>query len=205
MQVTVSNYNWIKDSLFQGVREEVIRHAAQGAEQAIKGWYRRLPEDYFDGPNHPAGGARTFMQPLSSAWYAELEDDGFTLYFQHNRENGSPWGLRLHQYGGDIRPKNKIALTIPIDPRAHGLRAETFAEKFHELFVIDNPKGSEHMGVLAFEDDHGEVHAAYSLRRSSHVDSLKKRRGHDAIPSEETLANMIQPYFSAALNYALNK
>lgn len=203
VQVTVTNYKWVKDLLLQCISNRVVARTAQGALQSVKAWYRRLPADWFDGPNHPSGGARSFMQPLSSAWYAEDDADGFSLCFKHDRSGGSPWGLRLHQYGGVIRPKNKLALTIPIDARAHGLRAETFSEKVHRLFVIANPKGSESVGVLAFEDDAGEVHAAYALRRQTRVESLRKRRGHDAIPSEDELIDMTRPYFEAALAEAL--
>lgn len=206
VQVIVSHYDWLKRGLTDDVRAEVTRLAAQGAEWAIKGWYKKLPEDYFDGPNHPNGIARTFAQPLSSDWHAEVEDDGFTLHFKHNRQDGNPWGLRLQQYGGTITPQKVKALTIPIDPRAHGMRAEQFSEKIHRLFAIGTKQATgDKAGTLVWEDDAGELHAAYALRKRATIKPLMKRRGHDAIPTQEELTNMVRPYFESALKYALSK
>lgn len=188
--------------------EGIRRKAAQGAEQEVKAWYRNLPEDWFDNPDpFPDGtprhaGARSFAQALSSDWFAETDEAGFSLFFKRSREGGSPWGLRLQQYGGTIRPKDKVALTIPVTAGARGLRAAVFSESVHRLFRVGRPQG-DRLGSLVWRDGDGGLHAAYVLRRRSVVPPLRQRRGHDALPSVEDLSRRVRPYFIAALHGAL--
>lgn len=193
--------NALSGTALDGIRKK----AAIGAEQEIKAWYRHLPEDWFDNPDpFPDGsprhqGARTFAQALSSDWHSETEEKGFSLLFKRSRKGGSPWGLRLQQYGGVIRPKEALALTIPVTAKARGLRASVFSESVHRLFRVGKPQGDKR-GTLAWQDDAGGLHAAYVLRRRSEVPPLRQRRGHDALPRAEELASRVRPYFLAALH-----
>lgn len=188
---------------------------AEKTRNKVQLWYAKLPQDWFDStettfpdgtPRH--GGVRTFMQPLKSSWQYEAEEGkGFTVFFKHDRrQNGSTsnWGLRLQQYGGEITPKNKRALTIPVTADARGMRASTFEKKYgRNLFVVgkDREQGE---GTLAWEDDAGKLHAAFVLRKKSVVKSLRERRGHDAIPSEKEIAEWATEAFIDYINNVLN-
>lgn len=182
---------------------KAVKVASIGTQQAVGEWYAKLPEDYFDsGSTFPDGTGkhlrgRTFMFPLSTGWSVDaLTDSGFVLAFRHARDNGSPWGLRLHQYGGTIRPKNARALTIPMTAEARGLRVAEFVTH-RALFKLG--KKGEAKGILAYRGADGAPHAAYALRGSAYVAPLRQRRGHDAVPGKKELADMARPYFLAAL------
>lgn len=178
--------------------ERAAKYVGRLTRQEVQRWYTALPEDWFDNPEpFPDGtsrrsGKRTFMFPLGNSWKDEVEGAGFRLEFKKSRKGGSNWGLRLQQYGskdlpgGVIRPVKKKALTIPVTQEARGRSAYEFeVATGRKLFVIGR-KGGSKLGTLAWEDE-GGVHAAYVLRKSSKVPSLKERRGHDAIPSEKEL------------------
>lgn len=204
MQVVMQapNFGQIFDD--RGVRK-LTATAARMTRDKIHAWYRSKPEDYFDGPYHPDGTARRFMQPLSSQWGYEVEGGGllsvFNVYFQS--PGGGVWGLRLHQYGKTITPKRAKYLTIPVDPRARNVPPRTFPLK---LFYVrrKNPTNPNYEGALVWKDKQGALHAAYALRRSVKVDPLIKRRGHPAVPADAELREMSRSAYETALNEALN-
>ena len=192
----------------------VQRDTAQDARDAIQQWYNRLPEDYFDSddanfpdgtPKH--GQARTFMRALTQNWeWREITDSGFSLIFNTRREDGSPWGLRLHEYGGTIKPKKARALTIPLTAEARGRRAREFSGLGRHLFKVGGSQATgDKLGTLVWEDAAGQLHAAYALRKSAKIEPLYKRRGHHAIPQPQELSQLISPYFSRHINYILKK
>lgn len=57
----------------------------------------------------------------------------------------------------------------------------------------------ELIGTLVWEDEAGALHAAYALRTAARIPSLRKRRGHDALPSEALLASFARDAFTAVL------
>ena len=181
-----------------------MQRTAQRTAESIKEWYAALPENYFDSTNSsfPDGtskrsSARSFMRPLSTAWKSEdVTDSSFAVSFRQNRSGGSPWGLRLHQYGGVITPKRARALTIPLTAEARGLRVAEFVTR-HALFCLGKKGGKG--SALAYRDEDGSVHLAYALRSSVSIPSLRSRRGHDAIPTAEQLRALATPHFLAAL------
>lgn len=184
----------------------VMARVAEDAEEAIKIWYRRLPEDWFDSketefadgtPKH--GRGRTFMRPLAMGWKAEeVSGRGFSLAFRAPREGGTAWGLRLQEYGGEVKPKNARALTIPLTAEARGRRAREFSMGVHRLFAVGRREG-ERAGTLVWEDEAGMLHAAYALRRRVKVAPLVKRRGHHGVPQEDDMHKMLKPLIEAAL------
>lgn len=183
-----------------GFPERALRFVGRMTRNELQKWYAKLPEDWFDNPEpFPDGtsrrsGKRTFMFPLSNSWQDVLAGEGFELQFKKSREGGSGWGLRLQQYGseglpgGVIRPKKKKALTIPVTGEARGRRVKEFeVATGHRLFKVGKERGVD-LGTLVWEDEAtGELHAAYVLRKSSRVPSLKERRGHDALPEDREL------------------
>lgn len=126
-------------------REQVTRlkeyHAAFDAEG---GWANP------SGPTHGPGRKRTgFGQNVTRAWNTRDHDSGgFTI------ANDAPW-LKHKVEGGTIKATGK-ALTIPMDPRAHGVRARDFPGK---LFI---PKGKDYLA----ESKDGEFHVVYLLRKT---------------------------------------
>lgn len=191
-----------------------MQEAADDAADALKVWYGKLPEDYFDSdqPNFPDGTpkhgrARSFMYALTQNWESqEVTSRGFSLAFKGNREGGSPWGLRLQEYGGTITPKNVRALTIPLTAEARGRRAKEFSSNIHELFAIGKSQASgDKLGTLVWRDDSGRLHAAYALRKKSDIKPLHKRRGHHAIPQPDELARLILPVIKENINAALKQ
>lgn len=179
--------------------ERAAKFVARMTRLELQKWYAALPEDWFDNPEpfedgtSRRGSKRTFMFPLRNSWKDVVEGAGFTLEFKKSRKGGSNWGLRLQQYGtadmpgGVMRPVKKKALTVPVTNEARGRSAHEFeVETGRKLFVIGKKNGAK-PGLLAWEDDAGEVHAAYALRKSVRIKSLKERRGHDALPQDREL------------------
>lgn len=179
--------------------EGAVKFVSRLTKQSLQRWYTDLPEDWFDNPapypdgTSRRGSKRTFMFPLGNSWEDEVEAAGFVLSFKKGRADGSNWGLRLQQYGsaglpgGVIKPTRKRALTIPVTQEAHGRTVREFqAATGFNLFVVGREDG-EKLGTLAWEDEGGKLHAAYVLRKSARIPSLKQRRGHDALPSNEEL------------------
>lgn len=172
---------------------EVQDFVANSTREAVQGWYKALPEDWFDNPEpfpdgtSRRGPKRSFMFPLTTEWKVEHGAGGFALTFKHGREGSSNWGLRLQQYGGEIRPVKKRALTIPVTNEARGRSVHEFeAATGRRLFRVGQKEG-DYVGSLVWEDPTGDLHAAYVLRTRSRAPSLKERRGHDALPSAEQL------------------
>lgn len=175
---------------------EAIGNVATLVRDEVHAWYANLPEDWFDNtasfpdgtPRH--AGKRTFMRPLSTNWKTEAQGSGFSIYFDTKRE-GAPWGLRLQQYGDTITPEKKRALTIPVTAEAKGVSARVFQTKTgKDLFLVKGDaakRNPDMVGSLVWEDPAGALHAAYVLRTRSEVPPLKKRRGHDAIPTEDEI------------------
>lgn len=192
--------------------QNALPDVAEETRQRVQRWYAKLPADWFDNPEPfedgtpRHAGARTFMQPLKSSWQWELDANAFSVFFKHNRtEDGSnsSWGLRLQQYGGIIKPVRKKALTIPVTADARGKRVRTFEKYYNrKLFLVGKEK-AQGQGTLMWEDPAGELHAAYVLRRSSKVPSLRERRGHDAIPSEKEIAGWAKESFINRINHIL--
>lgn len=194
------------------VLRRIVARTAEESEKAVKGWYRALPEDWFDNPEpYPDGTSRRlkprrFMRALTRHWYHEVSaDGGFSLFFKSPREDSVPWGLRLQQYGGEILPRRKRALTIPVTAEARGVSAADFEQATgRRLFLL---KGEDlepdEVGTLAYEGEDGRPHAAYKLRRRSEVPSLLARRGHNAMPDVYELRSMVLPRFADAVEMAL--
>lgn len=191
----------------------VLKDIARLTRDDVQKWYRALPEDWFDNPKpYPDGTPRharprTFMYPLGTSWEYQTYDFGYSVFFKHGRTGQtSHWGLRLQQYGSDklpgqrIRPVNKKALTIPVTAEAHGRSTREFeAATGHSLFKVGQEEGHK-IGTLVWADEDERLHAAYVLRKSSYVPPLKKRRGHDAIPSPKEFAKWAKKNFTAIIN-----
>lgn len=210
MEIQITNFRERISALFFG--DDMLKKVARDVRNQIHSWYANLPEDWFDNtepfpddtPRH--AGKRTFMAPLSTAWKYELQSNGFNIYFANQRPDGGNWGLRLQQLGGVITPKKKRALTIPVTAEAKGRSVRQFTtDTGKNLFVVKGEaakKNPDVIGSLVWEDPEGDLHAAYVLRKRSEVPPLKKRRGHDAIPSNEQLSDWANRAFNNFIKYS---
>lgn len=206
MEVAIPEFQQRLQALF--FNKEVFKFIAHETRNSVQSWYRSLPEDWFDNPKPfpdgtpRHGGTRTFMYPLGTSWEYKIgEDNSFSLEFKHGRADGSPWGLRLQQFGGEITPKNKRALTLPVTAEARGMTAYTFQQKYgRKLFAVGKEEGAK-LGTLVWEDAAGQLHAAYALRKRSYVPPLKKRRGHDALPTEQQVQEWAAKHYTNFLKY----
>ena len=94
-------------------------------------------------------------------------------------------GLAHKVTGGTIRAKRKKFLTIPLDPRAHGLSAKTFSRTIAPLFAAK--------GMLMFVDEQtADVKAAYALKKS-----ITQRPWPGALPPE---ASYLDTFINEALD-----
>lgn len=179
------------DRLFNETHMKRLREmTAKGVTERVKTWYKILPDSYFDNPQpFPDGtsrrSGRSFVRPLANGWSYEIQDSRtFDINFKKKRPGGALWGLRLHHYGGTIRPVKAQALAIPITHEAVKRKPKNFP---HKLFVVDKNASGEKIGSLCWADEQGRVHAAYLLRKSATIRSLKSRYGVPAVPENSTL------------------
>ena len=103
-------------------------------------------------PTHGAGRKSTgFGNTITEGWNVSGADaSGFTL------NNGAPW-LSHKISGGTVSAKKASALTIPMVPEAHGVRARDYPNK---LF---RPKGKDYLMESTGE---GQGRVVYLLRKS---------------------------------------
>lgn len=85
--------------------------------------------------------------------------------------------------GGTISAKRKKFLTIPVDPRAHGLTAKNFAANVLPLFRVKN-------ALMAAEKD-GTISPIYALKKS-----VTHAPWPGALPPEQSY---VDPFLDAAL------
>lgn len=195
---------------------EMTDAACTEVTESVKNWYMDKPDDWFDNPDpFPDGtsrrdGPRKWMAELTqggrdagTGWSASMTDGGFSVSFMNPDPERVSYGLRLHHFGGEITPKTRRALTIPLTADARGVRADKFPR---ELFVVkgdEAKKNPDSVGTLVWRDDAGELHAAYALRTRAEVKPLKERRGHEAIPTGEDLGRMCKAGFISAMKEAM--
>lgn len=96
----------------------------------------------------------------------------------------------VHEFGITIRPKNASALTIPVNPKAHGKSAGDFPNIFR-------PKGTD---VLAIPKGKGEFEVLFLLLKSvtiperSFIRSTFDEKNDDWMPFIERLINQVTSF-----------
>lgn len=165
------------------MRREAVNDGGIAALNVIKRYYGskgRFPWMNTSLPTHGPGRVPT-------QWWRSTET-GWTMRqpntFSVNFINGTI-GLAHKVTGGTIRAKRKKFLTIPVDPKAHGLTAKTFSRTIAPLFQAK--------GMLMYVDEQtADVKAAYALKRS-----VTHRPWPGALPPESS-------YLDAFVNEALD-
>jgi hypothetical protein len=149
-------------------RRQAIGDGGQAALAVIKGYYQAKGRPFWVNPSLPTHGpgrkesirvwspgrARTqWWRSTDTAWDMK-QPNSYDVNFQN-----ATIGLAHKVTGGTIRAKRKKFLTIPVDPRAHGLTAKTFSRTIAPLFQAK--------GMLLYVDEQtADVKAAYALKKS---------------------------------------
>ena len=164
-------------------RKQAVADGGIAALNIIKGYYAAKGRPFWANPALPTHGpgrkVTQWWRSTETGWSMK-QTNTFSVSFV----NGTI-GLAHKVTGGTIRAKRKKFLTIPVDPRAHGLTAKTFARTIAPLFTAK--------GMLMFADEKtGDVKAAYALKKS-----ITQQPWPGALPPEST-------YLDAFLNEALD-
>lgn len=175
-------------------RRQAVKDGGIAALNVIKGYYRAKGRPFWVNPSLPTHGpgrkesvrvwspgrARTqWWRSTDTAW-AMTQPNSYTASFTN-----ATTGLAHKVTGGTIRAKRKKFLTIPVDPKAHGLDAKTFARTIAPLFQAK--------GMLMYVDEQtADVKAAYALKKS-----ITQRPWPGALPPEAS-------YLDAFVNEALD-
>lgn len=130
-------------------------------------------------PTHGAGRRPTqWWRSVANGWTdSPATSAGVTF-------SNSTIGLAHKVTGGTIRAKRKSFLTIPIDPRAHGMTAKTFSRTVLPLFRVKN-------ALMATEND-GTLTPIYALKKS-----VTQAPWPGALPPEQSY---VDPFLDAALD-----
>ena len=164
-------------------RRQAVTDGGIAALNVIKGYYRAKGRPFWVNPALPTHGpgrkVTQWWRSTETGWSMQ-QPNSYTASFV----NGTV-GLAHKVTGGTIRAKRKKFLTIPVDPKAHGLDAKTFARTIAPLFQAK--------GMLMYVDEQtADVKAAYALKRS-----ITQRPWPGALPPEST-------YLDAFVNEALD-
>jgi hypothetical protein len=164
-------------------RRQAVADGGIAALNVIKGYYRTKGRPFWVNPSLPTHGpgrkVTQWWRSTETGWSMK-QTNSYTASFV----NGTV-GLAHKVTGGTIRAKRKKFLTIPVDPKAHGLDAKTFARTIAPLFQA--------RGMLMYVDEQtADVKAAYALKKS-----ITQRPWPGALPPEAS-------YLDAFVNEALD-
>ncbi len=164
-------------------RRQAIGDGGQAALAVIKDYYQAKGRPFWVNsalPTHGPGRRPTqWWRSTETAWDMKQPNSHAV-----NFTNGTI-GLAHKVTGGTIRAKRKKFLTIPVDPRAHGLTAKTFSRTIAPLFQAK--------GMLLYTDEQtGDVKAAYALKKS-----ITQRPWPGALPPE---ASYLDTFIDEALD-----
>jgi hypothetical protein len=167
-------------------RKQAVTAGGVSALNIIKDYYRAKGRPFWVNPALPTHGpgrkVTQWWRSTETGWSMK-QTNTFSVGFV----NGAV-GLAHKVTGGTIRAKRKKFLTIPVDPRAHGLTAKTFSRTIAPLFAAK--------GMLMFVDEQtADVKAAYALKKS-----ITQRPWPGALPPE---ASYLDAFLDSALDNLL--
>jgi hypothetical protein len=178
-------------------RKQAVAAGGIAALNVIKGYYQAKGRPFWVNPALPTHGpgrqssTRVWSPGRAPTQWWRSTDTAWTMKQANTSSvdfvNGTI-GLAHKVTGGTIRAKRKKFLTIPIDPRAHGLTAKTFSRTIAPLFAAK--------GMLMFVDEQtADVKAAYALKKS-----ITQRPWPGALPPE---ASYLDAFLDSALDNLL--
>lgn len=101
------------------------------------------------------GGRRFWAELARSVNVRSVSSKRVSVYTSHV-------AAAQKEFGGEIRPKNAKALTIPITEEARGKRASEFESGGRDLFVLDRDSGDT-VGILGYSEGES-FHPLFVLR-----------------------------------------
>lgn len=168
-------------------RKQAVTKGGGAALDVIKGYYAAKGRPFWVNsalPTHGPGRKVTQWWRSTETGWSMRQPNSYTASFV----NGTT-GLAHKVTGGTIRAKRKKFLTIPVDPRAHGLTAKNFARNIAPLFIAK--------GMLMFVDEEtADVKAAYALKKS-----ITQSPWPGALPPE---ASYLDAFVNEALDSLIN-
>lgn len=146
----------------------------------LVGWYKEKGNDYFDNPGnltHGAGRQETrWAEGLTHGWSSTSTNEEAVIGFMYPTKPGSFY-YKVH--GGTISTKEKKALTIPINPLAHGRRVSDLEAYLGVDVFRPYREGGRKADYLAAQIQGEGLVPLYALRKSVHVDPWP-----NAVPDE---------------------
>lgn len=155
-------------------RKRALMLGAIDANDEIRKYYQAHGRTLWLNPALPTHGTGRRV----TQWWRHIETAWQVKSIVGNRatlENDAI-GFSHKITGGTIRAKRKKFLTIPIDPRAHGLTAKEFSQKVSPLFRVKN--------ILAMQEDDGTVKGIFALKKS-----VTQKPWPNALPPEPQYVN----------------
>jgi hypothetical protein len=141
------------------VRRRAISVGANAAIEVVKDYYRDGASAMWSGtgPTQGAGRKKTqWWRGVANNWnVTKANSQGATL------TNANTVGFSHKITGGTIKAMRKKFLTIPVDPRAHGLSAKGFSNTFKSLGPLFRVKN-----ILAVSDGEGKIKPIFVLKQS---------------------------------------
>lgn len=153
------------------IRRRAISAGAMDATEVVKKYYRDGASAMWSGtgPTQGAGRKKTqWWRGVANNWnVSKANSQGATL------TNANTVGFSHKITGGTITAKRAKFLTIPVDPRAHGLTAKTFSKTIAPLFRVKN--------ILAISEEEGKIKPIFVLKKS-----ITQRPWANALPPESS-------------------
>ena len=137
---------------------DVLIHSLKNQQAFLLLWGNKIARQARE--NARAKGGRRFWGEIARSLRVRAVSDTAVEVGFNNPEQEA-LGSHKH-YGGEIRAKNKQALTIPIAPEAKGRTAAEMSVG-RKLFVVNG--GSDGTGILGYTDGAGAFRALFALRK----------------------------------------
>jgi len=122
----------------------------------IKSWAGRVAR--LARTNARAKGGKSFWRDLANRTaVSQVSDHAAIVYNDHP-------AAAQKQFGGEIRPRNARALTIPIADEAKGKTAGEFEAGGRDLFILPATGNPDTVGILGYSEEDGGFHPLFVLR-----------------------------------------
>ena len=145
--------------------DDLLYVLAREGNNRLRTWFRQRDED---SPNQLGGERTHFWQQMADSVSSRRGGAGqLVLSITDPRFNQKV-------FGGTIVPKNKKALTIPVNPAAYGRTASTYEQQTgQKLFVVIWKGGKGSIGALCVKSDPSQkfLEVVYLLVGAVHQDA----------------------------------
>lgn len=171
------------------VRKAAVLQGGEDAIEEIRKYYAMAGRDKWVNSSLPTHGPGRDQ----SRWW-EGTARGWSLSQPNANKvtfSNSTTGFAHKVTGGVIRAKRKKSLTIPLDPKAHGMTAKEYSRRISPLFRVK--------GVLAQADPNSPtgIKAIYALKKS-----VTHSPWRNALPPEQSYTDA---FLNGALDYLISQ